>query len=263
MHNLFREQLPWSQTRESANVAAAPAVVLRPATPEDSHVSVNIHSSRPHHMKPEKVLQDFQEAARAHEVMASPVYTPSGPRPPVIDLHNMLRDATDGLGANGGAHQCWSANRWSESTPATPAILPRQSFPSTSFISQPPSAAESQSSQAVAHGQAGDSAEIISIKLTEEDYDWVTSDPERKKRWVQFQKRAVCRLLDLDERRIQVLDLQRGSIQLIIRILPVSVVPELAGGDTRSVKARHLEKKIALMCVSDCPNAFIYVLKLQ
>jgi hypothetical protein len=231
---------------------AVPAVLFRLPMPEESNLSVELHTSRPHHMKPEKVLQEFQEAIRADEVLASPIYTRSGPRPLIMEMHGLLREAVDGLVADGEPPRLWNADYWAESIPATPtssATPRRQTFPHTRIFQQP-STAESQLSQPSAAGHMEDNAEIVSITLDYEDYDWVTSNPERTKRWVQFHKKAVCRLLDTDERRIQVLDLQRGSIKLIIRVLPVSAVPELIGVDKRSVKARFFPKRWSCFVIS-------------
>lgn len=78
-----------------------------------------------------------------------------------------------------------------------------------------------------------DVAVTVSMKF-DEDYDWLTADEHRKTSWSEWLRGIVCNSVKVSPKRIQLADLQRGSVCLLLRCLPLSETPALSGTDDRS-----------------------------
>ena len=74
---------------------------------------------------------------------------------------------------------------------------------------------------------------IVNMKFNE-DFDWLTADEHRKTGWSEWIMSIVCDAVKVSPRRIRMAGLQRGSVCLLLRCLPLSETPGLADSDSRS-----------------------------
>jgi len=85
-----------------------------------------------------------------------------------------------------------------------------------------------------------DVAVTVSMKF-DEDYDWLTADEHRKTSWSEWLRGIVCNSVKVSPKRLHVADLQRGSVCLLLRCLPLSETPTLGGSDDRSAMELALQ----------------------
>jgi Mg/Co/Ni transporter MgtE len=116
-----------------------------------------------------------------------------------------------------------------------PVKRPTALSPQSSVTRQQIPSASPQSSAA-----ALDIPVIVSLKF-DEDFDWLTADVQRKLSWSECLRGIVCNEVKASPQRIQVADLQQGSVCLLLRCLPLSETPELAQSDSRSAMQLALD----------------------
>ena len=182
-----------------------------------------MHTLAPIHHQPPKVLQDMQDALQ-EQALFSPVYTRSGFRPHQASncdgqpRHEKreIDNAPELLVLNSAA----APRPQTRAGPSNlPHLLPPHSLSPPERISSrlPKQRSSTQGDLAqqasespfdlISRGRdvagAQDAAEEAVLVFPDYDYDWVTKTPERQQRWLNHHKSVLCRLLNVDGRRIQ------------------------------------------------------------
>ena len=94
-----------------------------------------------------------------------------------------------------------------------------------------------------AYTQDSDVAVTVTMRF-DEDFEWLTADEQRHQSWSQWLCGIICDAVKASPKRIQVAGLQRGSVCLLLRCLPLSETPGLAQGHKEQRSAMDLALQI-------------------
>jgi len=74
---------------------------------------------------------------------------------------------------------------------------------------------------------------LVSVRF-EEDYDWICEEASRRRGWADWVRSVICKGVKVSSKRTEVVDLQRGSVILLLRVLPLSMAPNASSSDSRT-----------------------------
>jgi hypothetical protein len=198
-----------------------------------------MHTMAPIHPGPPRVLQEIQDLLPPDQALSSPVYTRGGLRPPPSSSHDdtavdreMTRRPKLQLEH---IHSTAAAQSIVEPSPPRPQTRPQtmqlplphsspphilppasnsprqrnsprptgQYLPNVEDLAR--TSVRSSREPVRDYGSAGaqEEEQEATLVFPDDDYEWITSAPERQQRWLSHQKSTLCRLLRVDGRRIQ------------------------------------------------------------